>query len=342
VKALQLIEAGRVALVEVAPPDVADDQLLVSTGVAVICTSDLNDIRSNPFGIALPAVLGHEGAGTVVRAGRKAIGFSPGDRIAAHPVHPCGKCPNCLDGLGHLCSSMGHFGVNMPGTFAECFVVRADRARVLPAGMPLGAAALAEPVCVCMEALARARLPEGGTLLIIGDGPFGAIMARLAEALPLAKTAVAGHHGFRLSFAGSAVKVNTRACADAHAELLALTGGRGFDAVILATGTPQAVREGLALLKARGRLVVFSAVPGNTPLDLFSVHVRELEIAGACNDEDRLDEALDWLAGAGRGIECLLTHRFPLSGWSEAFELARSGRDVAMKVAFVFDEGQGQ
>lgn len=341
-KALQLVRAGKVELVEIVVPDPGEDQLLVRTEMALICTSDLKDIRSNPFGIKLPVVLGHEGAGTVVSVGHKVRGFSPGDRVAAHPVHPCGRCPNCLDGLAHLCSEMSHFGINMQGTFAEYFVVRADRARLVPAAVPLGAAALTEPVCVCLEALAQARLPDRGTLLVIGDGPFGAIIARLAAALPLEKAVVAGHYDFRLSFAGSAVKVNTSRLADSRAELLALTDSRGFDAVVVAVGTPQAARLGLALLKARGRLVVFSAIPGETPIDLFSVHLRELEVVGACNDQDKLDEAVAWLAGPGQGLERLVTHRFPLSRHHEAFEVAESHHDEAMKVGFLFGQEQGQ
>ena len=339
-RALRLIEPGRVELVDVPEPRPAADQVLVRTGAALICTSDLNDIASNPFGIALPAVIGHEGAGKVLAVGPDVEGFRPGDRVAAHPVHPCGRCANCRDGLAHLCRQMGHFGINMPGTFAEAFLVRADRARVLPAGVPLTTAALAEPVCVCLEALAQARLAEGGRLLIIGDGPFGAIMARLAEAMPLEQTVIAGHHDFRLAFAGRALKVKVGPEEDAREMLLAPTGGRGYDAVILAVGRAEAAQLGLGLLKAGGRLVVFSAIEGRTPIDLFSLHVRELEIVGACNDRDRLDEAVAWLAGSGRGIEELVTHRLPLERYADALELARSGREEAMKVAFVFDEGE--
>ncbi len=337
-RALQLIEAGKVEMVDVPEPRPADDQVLVRTGAALICTSDLNDIASNPFGIELPAVIGHEGAGTVAAVGRNVDGFRPGDRVAANPVHPCGRCANCRDGLAHLCQDMGHFGINMPGTFAEAFLVRADRARVLPPGVPMTTAALAEPVCVCLEALAQARLAEGAQLLIIGDGPFGAVMARLAGSMPLAQTVIAGHHDFRLGFAGRALKVKVARGGDAREALLAPTGGRGYDAVILAVGRAEAAQLGLELLKARGRLVIFSAIEGLTPLDLFSLHVRELEIVGACNDRDRLDEAVAWLAGPGRGIEELVTHRLPLERYRDALELARSGRGEAMKVAFVFDE----
>src|SRR5690606_9956854 len=104
----------------------------VRTAAATICTSDLQDIAHNPFGAALPLTMGHEGAGTVVAAGESVTGFAPGDRVATHPVHPCGQCDACHGGAAHLCRNMGHFGLNMPGTFAEYYLVRQDRARRLP------------------------------------------------------------------------------------------------------------------------------------------------------------------------------------------------------------------
>jgi threonine dehydrogenase-like Zn-dependent dehydrogenase len=103
------------------------DELLVRTAAATICTSDLIDIRSNSYGIVLPRVLGHEGAGTVVGIG---------DRVAAHPVIPCGQCEECQRGIAHLCRNMGHLGLDRDGVFAEYFTIRADRARRLPDKVP--------------------------------------------------------------------------------------------------------------------------------------------------------------------------------------------------------------
>lgn len=65
-KALMLRAVGDLALVDVGEPAVESDELLVQTVATTICTSDLNDIRENPFGTELPVILGHEGAGTVV------------------------------------------------------------------------------------------------------------------------------------------------------------------------------------------------------------------------------------------------------------------------------------
>jgi len=336
-RALVLQCPGRVVLSDVPRPSPREDQLLVRTKAALICTSDLNDIQGNPFGIRLPQVIGHEGAGVVEAVGRRVTGFSAGDRVATHPVHPCGKCENCRAGMGHLCSSMGHFGLNMPGTFAEYYLVRADRARIVPPGMEWPVAALAEPVSVCLEALAQAGVGPGDRLLVIGDGPFGILITRLAAGMDLARVVIAGRHDFRLGFARGAVRVNTRKLGDRARDALMEQCGRalGYDAVILAAGTREAVSEGLSLLRPRGRLVVFSAVPGPTELNLFDVHLRELEIVGACNDQDRFDEAVGLLGDASLRLGELVTHRLRMEDYREAFRLAADGREEAMKVALM-------
>lgn len=336
--ALALQSIGQVALVEIDSPPLADDEILVRTAASIICTSDLNDIRANPFAIPLPVIMGHEGAGVVVEVGPAVTDFRPGDRVAAHPVHPCGRCANCRRGWEHLCADMGHLGINRQGTFAEYFAVRADRARRVPDDVPLTTAALAEPICVCLEALAQANLPAGGTLLIVGDGPFGILMTRLAQALPLARVVIAGRHTFRLRFGAPAVRVDEKESADPGASLQAAVDGQGYDAAILAVGSAEALRLAQAQLHPKGRLVVFSALPGLTPVDLFDLHVRELEIVGACNDQDRLDEAVARLADPALRLGELVTHTFPLSAYREALDLAAHGHDRALKVAFTFAE----
>jgi threonine dehydrogenase-like Zn-dependent dehydrogenase len=337
-KALQFQAIGRVNLVEMDPPELGEDELLVKTGATTICTSDLNDIRENPFGIELPVVLGHEGAGTVASVGSGVAGFRVGDRVATHPVHPCGRCANCRRGWGHLCAAMEHLGLNCPGTFAEYFAVRADRARRVSGAVPFTVAALAEPVSVCLEALAQANLPQDGALLVIGDGPFGVLMTRLAAALPLRRCVLAGRHDFRLSMAPNATQVNVRRVADPLDRLRAEAGGLGYDAAILAVSSAEALRQGLTLLRPKGRMVVFSAIPGETPVDLFDVHVRELEIVGACNDQDRFDRAVQCLSDPALGLRELVTHTFPIEAHREALAQAAARHDETLKVAFVFEE----
>jgi threonine dehydrogenase-like Zn-dependent dehydrogenase len=332
-------DSGRVnqlELVEIEIPSIKADQVLIKTGASTICTSDLNDLRENPFGIPLPVVIGHEGAGTVAAVGAAVQGFRPGDRVTTHSVYSCGKCLACREGMQHLCLQMEHFGINLQGTLAEYYPARADRVRRIPDSVDFPLASLSEPVSVCLEALAQARLSPGRSLLIIGDGPFGQIINRLAAAFELSKVVMAGWLDFRLSFARGAVRLNTSRVTDPAKAMKEAVGGSGYDAVIVAVGSAQAFANGLKCLKPKGRLVVFSAIQGETPVDLFWVHLKELEIIGACNDQNRYDEAVRMLSNPHLGLSEVITHHFAIQDYHQAFNLAEHGHERALKVSFVF------
>ena len=89
-------------------------------------------------------------------------------------------------------------------------------------------------------------------------------------------------------------------------------------------------------LKPRGRMVIFSALPGDTPVDLFNVHLKELEIVGACSDLDMLDQAVPLLNDPSLALDELITHQFSIDAYRQAFYLAEKGKDRALKVALVF------
>jgi threonine dehydrogenase-like Zn-dependent dehydrogenase len=334
-KALRLEGIDWLTLIDAEPPRPAAGQVLIRTGAATICTSDLHDLRGNPFDIELPVILGHEGAGTVMAIGADVRTIAVGDRVAAHPVHPCLECPTCTGGMPHLCDNMGHFGLNMQGTFAGSFVARADRVRRIPDGMDFAVAALAEPVCVCLEALHQTGLESGQRLLIVGDGPFGVIMARLAATRFGLHTVIAGHHPTRLAFAAPARTVDLRAASDARDALLAANDDIEYDAAILAVASRDAFTLAMAALRPKGRLVVFAPIPGETPVDLFRLLLKELEIVGSVNDQDLIDEAILALADPALAFHELITHRFGIGDFEQAFEIAETDRS-AMKVAFTF------
>jgi len=337
-RTLQLQAIDRLVEVQRPVPKPKPDELLVRTVATTICTSDLNDIAHNPFGMALPRVLGHEGAGVVAALGEGVSEFHVGDRVAAHPVIPCRACENCRRGLGHLCSNLGHLGLDRDGTFAEFFCIRADRARRLPAGVTFRYGSLLEPVAVCLEAVERGRISADDTVLVVGDGPFGILLARLVRLRQPREVILVGHHAFRLSQAPKAVALNGRETPDVLGAIRDANGGQGVDVVFLATGSPTAMELALASLRARGRVVVFSALSGPPTVDWFRLHTQELDILGACNDQDLIDPALACLANPVLELNSLVTHHLPFADWRRAFDLARHGKDEALKVALVFEE----
>src|SRR5690606_31996368 len=83
------------------------------------------------------------------------------------------------------------------------------------------------------------------------------------------------------------------------------------DIAILAVSSTEAVATSLTALRPRGRLVIFSSIKAPMPLDLFTLHLSELEIVGACNDENKLDESLECLADPAMALEEIITHQIP-------------------------------
>jgi threonine dehydrogenase-like Zn-dependent dehydrogenase len=364
-QALRLQEVGRLELVELPVPKPGPNEVLVKTSATTICTSDLNDIAGNVLGMQLTLVMGHEGAGRVAVVGEQVRGLVVGQPVAAHRVVPCRRCEHCLRGLGHLCLQIRHLGYNIDGTFAEFFVLRADRLRLVPDGLDMAVAALMEPVCVCLEALRRARFSRGETLLVVGDGPFGLLTARLAleqgkrgqspfvrstlRAVPAngdcplfprgpGKLILVGRHDFRMGHVPEAVAIHEKRVASVVGSVLQETGGLGVDVAIVCASSQTAMDQCVASVRARGRVVVFSTIPGRPTVDLFRVQLKELEILGSCNDEDELDRAMACLANRELRLDQLVTHRLPLEQWPRALELASQAREQALKVAFVFED----
>jgi 2-desacetyl-2-hydroxyethyl bacteriochlorophyllide A dehydrogenase len=335
-RALQLRTLGHLDEVELPVPQPAHGELLVRTRATTICTSDIHDMTYNPFGTSLPKVLGHEGAGRVAALGSGVSSFAIGDRVAAHPVIPCGACESCLRGLAHLCERMGHLGVDRDGTFAGYFCIPASRARKLPDEVDYAVGALLEPLCVCLEAVRRARIVSGESVLVAGDGPFGVLIARLALQAGAQPLILAGTEPFRMGHVSGAQAVNiTRFPSLLEARQ---SFGGEVDAAILAVSSAEALDMCLQSLRARGRLVVFAGIAQPVPVDLFRVHLKELEILGACNDEDYLDEALSRLADPALNLHDLVTHRIPFASWRDAFDLATRRKDRALKVAITFED----
>lgn len=338
-KALVLEDTQRLVMRDMPVPVPGEHELLIRTRAATICTSDLNDIKHNAFGIRLPMIMGHEGAGDVVAVGSKVSRFRVGDEITAHPVMPCGQCDSCRRGLPHLCDHMDHLGITYGGVFAEYFVIREDRARIIPhATVKYATASLMEPVCVCIEAIKRGNVRRDSHVLVIGDGPFGLIITRLLKQYTDGRIVLLGRHDFRLGHAEGAVTINEKRTENLRQALLEASGGSGFDTAILCVGTGDAVRIGIEALRSRGTLSVFSAVQPAPAVDLFKVHVKELNICGSCNDMDVLDEALGMIIDPALHMDQIVTHQLDFyTKWQEAFRLAEFGKDEAIKVSMIFE-----
>lgn len=301
-------------------PKAGPGQILVRVEAAAICQSDFH---MDNFGAKPPLILGHEVAGVVVEVGEDVGHLAVGDRVAIDPVQRCGKCWCCNHGIEHMCLNARHLGDHdVAGGWAEFVAVDRANGYRIPEGVDFPAACLAEPAAVCYHSFRRARFQPGQNVLIIGDGPFGFLHAQIAGALGAAKIIVAGHYDARLRRIVSLTNVipcNTHS--QEMSEVLAnKVGFPGVDVVIEATGANASVNLGIKALRPRGTIVIFSYIWKPEPLQMELIHLRELNILGACRSINAYGPSLDMLGEGKIDTSTLIDLQIPLQDYRLAME----------------------
>ena len=179
---------GQVVVESVPIPEIGEGELLFRVAACGICGTDIKKIHHG-F-VAPPQILGHELAGTVVAVGRGVTKFKPGDRVVSFHHIPCGNCFYCAEKLFSQCAGYKKTGLTAGfdpngGGFAE--YVRAmpwivERGMIaLPADVSFEEATFVEPVNTCLKAVRKARVKQGESVLVIGQGPIGMLLMILAQ-----------------------------------------------------------------------------------------------------------------------------------------------------------------
>ncbi len=312
-------------------------EVVVTIAAALTCGTDVKTLRrGHPVMIPhVPTVFGHELAGRVTAVGTGVRHLREGDCVVAANSAPCGECRPCLGGRPNLCEDLlfvnGAYGeaIALPDRLVARNVIK-HRPSLAPAR-----AAFAEPLACALLGIERGRVEDGHTVVIFGHGPLGCLLAMVAAARK-ARVIVVGKAGFRLDRV-SALKiaecVDATASPDLVSDLRAMTGGRGADVTIDATGRPEVWAQAMDAAGRGGTVVFFGGcAPGTTvALDTRRVHYEELTLVGAFHHTpETIRRAVELLDSGAVNPEGLLTHRMGLAGVRKALELMARGE--ALKV----------
>src|SRR5262245_8844306 len=122
--------------------------------------------------IAMPHILGADGAGTVVEVGAQVTNVNVGDSVCLYPPTGCGACEFCLTDRDYMCIRLRVLGERLPGTYAEYVKIIAANCFPIPAGYSFEAAAAFPLVFLTLwrMLITNADLKPGETILIIGIG----------------------------------------------------------------------------------------------------------------------------------------------------------------------------
>ena len=295
-----------------------------------ICGTDLH-IRHGAMDrrVPIPSPIGHEMSGTIAALGEGVAGLQPGQPVTVMPLRWCGSCPACLAGHNHVCQNLVFVGVDSAGAMQQLWNVDHRIVVPLPSGLDLDQAALSEPLAVAVHDVRRARVAAGESVIVVGGGPIGLLIALVAREQG-ADVLVSEPNEFRRSVAESLGldTIDPRA-EEVLASIEARTGGAGADVAFEVSGVAAGLSTATHALRVRGRLVVVAIHPQPVLADMFRVFWRELEVIGArVYERADFETAVSLLAEGGVPARDLISAVEPLARTSAAFDTLEQGGDV--------------
>lgn len=350
-KAIVAYAPGDYRLELVDTPRAGEEEIVLKVEACGICAGDVKAFAGAPsfWGgdgsppyIKAPMIPGHEFVGTIVEMGRNVKGnWKIGDRICPEQIVPCGECMFCKTGRHWMCEKHDLFGFqnNVNGGMAEYVKLTKEALPyMVPKEMPIEQAVLIEPYGCSFHCVERAQVKTTDVVVLAGAGTLGLGMVGALRQCNPKLLIVLDMNDARLTKArefGADLVMNP-AKEDTVARIKELTNGYGCDIYIEATGHPSSVQQGLACIRKMGRFVEFSVFGSPVTVDWSIISDRkELDLLGSHLSPFCYDTVIEWIGSGKLPADGVVTHKYALEQWQEAFCLARTGEDGAMKVILI-------
>ena len=312
-KAAVYIGDGRFELEETPLPKPAPGESLLEMSCAGVCGTDLRIFQGHlRERVGARRILGHE-AVSIVREPGAQSSFCAGDRVVIEPTLSCGQCRPCRRGATHVCQNLRLLGIDVDGAFRQFWAVPEHRLHKLPDHLADDHAALIEPLAVAVHAVRQAKLAGGETVVVIGAGPIGVLIALLSRNAG-AKVVVFEINADRVKFARQLqLNVLDSRGEDGRDAVMELTQGAGADVLFEASGSAAGARLVTSLASVQGRIVLVGIHDKNTPVDLYQIFSRELSIQGIRSYSSGDFRQAIVLAAAGElHLAAFISRQFPL------------------------------
>jgi L-iditol 2-dehydrogenase len=325
-----------IRLVERPVPQIGPGELLVQLQACGICASDVMEWYMKP---RAPLYPGHEPVGVVVAVGDGVPQFSAGQRVFIHHHVPCMVCHFCRRGSYSQCPTFRATRLD-PGGLAEYIRVPALNVQLdvlpIPDDLSNDAATLIEPLGCCVRGIDRAAMQPGDSVLILGAGSNGLMLALLARQRGAGRVMIADPIAYRRQ---CAVEIGVDHTLDPQTaplleQVLALNNGHKPDIVIVTPSSISAMQQGIGLCGGGGTVLLFapSGPTKELPISPNRFFFQEITLRTSYSAgpyDTRL--ALAMLRDHRIQPETIITHHFALQDAALAFQIVAKPGD-ALKV----------
>ncbi|QHY94676.1 S-(hydroxymethyl)mycothiol dehydrogenase [Streptomyces sp. S4.7] len=338
-------------------PEPGPGRVRIRLAAAGVCHSDLS-LTDGTMRLPVPAVLGHEGAGTVLSVGEGVTHVAPGDGVVLNWAPSCGGCHHCRLGEVWLCASAltGAGGIHArtaggtdlhPGlnvaAFAEETVVAANCVLPVPDGIPLTDAALLG--CAVLTGYGAvhhcARVRAGESVVVFGVGGVGLAVlqsARIAGASTIVAVDVSPEKE-ELARAAGATDYLVSTATTAR-DVRGLTDGRGADVAVECVGRAATIRTAWESTRRGGRTTVVGIGGKDQQVTFNALELfhwgRTLSgcVYGNCDPVRDLPVLAEHVRAGRLDLGSLVTTRITLDGIPAAFDSMIAGRGGRALVVF--------
>jgi len=326
----------------VSVPGIGPGELLVKIDTCGICGTDLKKIATGSH--SAPRIFGHEMAGTVAKVGEGVTSFNAGDRVMVFHHIPCGECYYCRAKTYAQCPVYKKVGAGAGyepsgGGFSEYirvmdWIVKRGVVKI-PAHVSYEQASFIEPVNTCLKGIKNLALQPGETVLVIGQGPIGIILAALAKREG-ARVVGSDMYAQRLAIAKKygVDDVIDASGTDVVSAIRKLTDARGADCVIVAVGGNAVIKPAMDACRPGGRVMLFAQTQrSEVVIDPAAICFDEKTLMGSYSASvDIQDETVELVFNGGIDFAGLISHRFALKDAVAALHLAANPQPDSMKI----------
>ena len=317
---------GKMEIRDLPEPYPKEGQVKIEVKAAGICGSDIHVYHDEiDLPIRTPVVMGHEYCGVIVEVGRGVTNWLVGTRVTSETAFSvCERCVYCRTGQYHLCKERKGIGFWFDGAFADYIVIPEKRVHKLPENVDFIAGALGEPLaCITHGVTELSRVHSGDTVLVAGVGAIGLLAAQVARAEG-GRVIISGtsDDSKRFELAKSLgfnelINVQEKNLCQVIDEI---TAGNGVDVFLECSGTPEAARMGLEVVKKRGWYTQIGLFGKPFEVNLETIAYKELQVTGSFSQRwTAWERAMKLLELKMVETKPLVTDIYPISEWQEAF-----------------------
>lgn len=320
-KASFLLRQGELAVREIDIPSLDADEVLIQVAAVGVCGSDVHYYQHGkigPYVVDKPLILGHELSGVITAVGSSVDPARIGKRVAVEPQRPCKVCEQCVAGRYNLCPNIEFYATPpIDGAFAEYVKIQSEFAFDIPDSISFEAAALIEPLSVCVWAAQKAEIKSGSRVLIAGAGPIGVIMAQVASAFGASEVIITDIAEDRRNFA---LNYGATKALDPRVDQIE---GLGVNAFVDASGVAQAVYQGIKAVGPAGRVLLVGLGHDDMNLPVSHIQNNEIWVTGVFRYANTWPTGIELVASGKVNLDVLVTHTFGLNEVEEALNAGK-------------------